>query len=243
VNGPKADNTSTQLTSSDEEAIQYFRASITGGHHWYISLLETVGKWQSKEEIHGGRHYRYLIEGEAFDWMLLAERLLETVEGIVAEEEKASFLLRNQPPLDINRDHFRDYFGEKRYRQHLNFYYGVTVERALVRAVQEEIRKERTVAGYVKEQENADEAFRRIYGDTETALLAKFRKERHYRTLKSISLEDYKEFTYWLFKYRIKNNDRERVASDTRKAIDWVNRNGLPQGMFNGNRIINIDGS
>ena len=74
--------------------------------------------------------------------------------------------------------------------------------------------------------------FRRIYGETEHELLTRFRKLHHRRRLKSISLDEYREFTYWLFKYRIKYNDKERVASDTRKALEWVKSNGVPQHLF-----------
>jgi hypothetical protein len=110
----------------------------------------------------------------------------------------------------------------------------VTVERALVLSVKDEIRKERNVAGYITDRDNADEAFHRVYGDKESVLLEKFRKEKHHRRLKSISLGELKEFTYWLFKFRLKYSDKEKVASDTRKALDWVQRHGLPDHLLNG---------
>ncbi|HXX59120.1 MAG TPA: hypothetical protein VEI27_00395, partial [Dehalococcoidales bacterium] len=113
--------------------------------------------------------------------------------------------------------------------QYLNFYYGVTIERALVMAVQEEIRKERTVAGYVKDQDNSDEAFRRIYGATEIEMLTAFRKIYRHRAAKSIGLTEFKEFTYWLFKFRVNHSERSKVASDTKKAIDWMSRNRVSQ--------------
>jgi hypothetical protein len=36
-----------------------------------------------------------------------------------------------------------------------------------------------------------------------------------------------KEFTYWLFKYRLKHGDPARVASDTKKALEWLRRSGI----------------
>ena len=51
-----------------------------------------------------------------------------------------------------------------------------------------------------------------------------FRKDRGYRHKKSMSLEEVKEFTYWLFKYRVKNCDKERVASDTKRALEELAR-------------------
>ena len=56
--------------------------------------------------------------------------------------------------------------------------------------------------------------------------------------IKSRSLSELKEFTYWLFKYRLKHNDKERVASDTRKALKWIQQNGLPNRMMNGHQPV-----
>jgi len=64
-----------------------------------------------------------------------------------------------------------------------------------------------------------DETYQRIYGATQFSLLKQFRKERHYPQLRSISLNELNEFTYWLFKYRIKMRDKSCVASDTKKAL------------------------
>jgi len=238
---PENSGSPTRLTSRDAEAVRHFREAIAAGTHWYTALLEAIGLWDSPEEICGGIHYRYLIDGEAFDWQLLAERLCESADGLLPEDEKNALLLHNRPPLEVTKEQFRDIIGEARYRQYLNFHYGVTVERALVLALKDEIRKERHVSGYLKDKDTTDEAFRRVYGQSEAALLERFRKERHYRRLKSMSLAELKEFTYWLFKYRIKNTDKERVASDTRKALNWVNRHGLPQRLFSGQPTMIID--
>jgi hypothetical protein len=57
-------------------------------------------------------------------------------------------------------------------------------------------------------------------------LLRHFRKEKDLPQTKSISLTDLKEFAYWRFKYRLKTSEKARVASDTRKALDWLGRRG-----------------
>ena len=86
--------------------------------------------------------------------------------------------------------------------------------------------------GLNMEHNVADEAYGRIYGATQAALLQKFRRERGYPHLKSISLTELKEFTYWLFKYRLKECDKARVASDTKKALDWLKASPHSQGLF-----------
>ncbi|MDH4367814.1 MAG: hypothetical protein OEV57_06790, partial [Dehalococcoidia bacterium] len=109
--------------------------------------------------------------------------------------------------------------GASKYRAHLNYFYGILVERFLLLSVTEEIRKKKRVLGVNNDNGVVDEAYQRIYGATQSALLKQFRKERHYAQLRSIGMSELNEFTYWLFKYRIKTRDKSRVASDTRKAL------------------------
>lgn len=217
---------------SDAEVIRHLEQAITGGKHWYIALLEAVGLWTVAEEVHDERHYRYLIAGEAFDWLLLAERLCEEVDGLLPDDEKAALLFHGQPPLNLTVDRFKELIGSGKYHQYLNYFYGVTVEEALILAVQEEVRKERRALGYSnKEHDVINEVYRRIYGATKAVLLKRFRRETGYPLLKSISLAELKEFTYWLFKYRLKQCDKARIASDTKKALQQLNINGYPKGL------------
>ena len=98
------------------------------------------------------------------------------------------------------------------------------MEEALVLAVQEDVRKERHIIGLYKEHDVNNEAFRRIYGATKAILLKRFRRERGYPQLESISQSELKDFTYWLFKYRLNNCEKARVASDTKKALELLKR-------------------
>ena len=224
--------TSTELTTADNRAISHLKQAIAGGKHWYIALLEAIALWSSAEESYQGRRYRYLIDGEAFDWLLLAERLCREVESLLPEEEKLSLLFHGQPPVKLSAERFKKLIGGK-YHQYLNYFYGVTVEEALLQAVQEEVRKERRISGYAGEQNLANEAYRRIYGATRAILLKRFRREKRYPQLKSASLAELKEFSYWLFKYRLKQCDKARVASDTKKALERLGANGSPPGAGN----------
>jgi hypothetical protein len=208
-------------------AIQHLEQSIADGREWYIALLEAIALWDCSEEAHNGRTYRYLIAGEALDWMLLAERLIEAVDSRLPEDEKLNFLFHGRFPVDITSRQFKQLIGSARYHQYLNYFYGVTVEEALFWAVQEEVRKERRVSGFAKEQDPTDEVYRRVYRQDREALLKSFRKEYGYRHLKSTTLLEMKEFTYWLFKYRLKHSDKARIASDTKKALDWLSAHGL----------------
>ncbi|MFC1931128.1 hypothetical protein ACFLXJ_02870 [Chloroflexota bacterium] len=223
---------SWSLQASDAEAISHLKQAIADGKHWYVALLEAMGLWGSVEETRSGRIYRYLIAGEAFDWLLLAERLCDSVDGLLPVDEREALLFYGKPPVDLNPGQVKGIIGSSKYQQYLNYFYGITVEKALILAVQEEVHKERQVFGCVSEHEAANEAYRRIYGTTKTMLLRRFRREKGYPQLKSISLSELKEFTYWLFKYRLGQSEKAKVASDTRKALEQLRRLGAKRGFW-----------
>ncbi|MFC1941292.1 hypothetical protein ACFLWL_02660 [Chloroflexota bacterium] len=213
--------------AADAEVIRYLEQAITKGKHWYIALLEAIGLWDTAEETHNGRTYCYLIDGEAFDWLLLAERLCQAVDGLLPKDEETSLLFYGKPPLNLPAKKFKELMGSDKYRQYLNYFYGITVEEALVWAIQEEVRKERQASGYCKETDATNEVYRRTYGATKAVLLRHFRREKGYPHLRTISLTEFKEFTYWLFKYRLKQCDKTKIASDTKKALDWLDSHGF----------------
>jgi hypothetical protein len=223
----KQSSSSETTAAGDDAAIGYLEQAIAGGQHWYIALLEAIALWTGADEIYDGRNYRYLIAGEAFDWLLLAERLCCAVDGLLPGDEKALLLFHGKPPLKLKREDFSRLIGNSKYRQYLNYFYGITVEEALILAVQEEVRKERRTRGYTDDRDAADESYRRIYGATRDTLLGYFRQERGYSRARSMSLIMLKEFTYWLFRYRLQNCDSSRVASDTKKALKRLRAMGF----------------
>ena len=210
---------STAVDEGDVEAIAHLKQAIASGKHWYIALLEAINLWSSAEENYNGRHYRYLINDEAFDWLLLAERLLEEILTVIPEQESIDLLFFDRPPLELTREEFKGLIGATKYRAYLNYLYGVLVEEALISAVVDEIRKEQLVSGLHKVDDEVDIAYYRTYGAGQKVLLNSFRTEKHYPKRRSISLSENKQFTYWLFKYRVKTCDSSRVASDTKKAL------------------------
>ena len=194
----------------------------SGERHWFIAVLEGVGQWPLAEEEVNGRRYRYMIGGEAFDWLLLAERLCEALDDLTAEEEREALLMRGRFPTEVSEETFRRLLGAAKYRAHLNFRYGVQVEEALQLSVAQEVQKERLSRVW----ENGhidDDVCSRIYGATRCELFAGFQRERGLSG-DSVSLGDLHEFTYWLFKHRVNNADPARVASDTRKGLAMFSR-------------------
>jgi hypothetical protein len=201
------------------ETIRLFKANIAAGKSWYIALLEVARNWTVAQEVIDGEVQRYLIDGEAFDLMLLAERLLDAAGELVPEDEKRLFLFNHRPPVISTMDKLKNILGEERFGHYLNYFYGVTAEEALIVATEEEVRKEERGLNMKDEQKITDEACLRIYGE-----LGKFRRAKDYPQPDSLSFGEVKEFTYWLFKYRLSHSDPEKSASDTKKALDWLKK-------------------
>ncbi len=211
----------SSLTKVDDESIKHLKESICNGKSWFIALLEAINLWESTEELHKKRKYCYLINGEAFDWLLLAERLLDAVNGLVPEVEATAFLEHGKPPLKLNKAEFRRLMGDKKYRAYLNYYYGVTVEEALINAVVNEVRKERFASGLKGMDGTEDEAYKRLYGADKSYLLQLLLPGK----VNTVDSSGYfKEFFYKLFRYRLTICEKDRIASDTRKGLIELNR-------------------
>ena len=211
--------TETAITQRDPEALLHLRTALAAGAPWPRALLEAMGRWTMPEEVYKGRKYRYLIQGEAFDWLLLAERLCADVDGAIPAEEKEHLLFTGHMPDSVDENQFRDCLGPSKYRAYMNFHYGVVLEEALQLASEEEVRKRHLARAYPDTEELTEEAFSRLYGKPRTELLKAFQKDTKKDRRRNLTLSDLNEFTYWLHKLRIKMWDPARVASDTRKAI------------------------
>lgn len=212
--------TRRDILSGDQAAIELFQRRVRAGEPWYPALLQAISLWRSPEEVHEGRYYRYLFGGEAFDYVTLAERLTATVPGLLPADEVAALLFHGQPPQELAEQEFRRLVGPTKYRFHLNYVYGVTIEEALQLAVLREFQKEQLSRPWPQDARTVESPHERIYGAAEAKLLSQFQTERGVPLHTDVPLAEYKEFTYWLFKYRLKACDRARIASDTRKAIN-----------------------
>jgi hypothetical protein len=209
--------------SGDARAIQHLKDAVSGGRNWYFALLEAIRLWRSAEEVYQGERYVYLIGGQAFDWLRLAERLCEEIKGQVPEQEITGLLFFDRPPIKITEQEFKDMLGPSKFRAYLNYVYGVLTEQALIQANIYEVRKKSIVP--LKPDVETERAYKRIYGAGHAELLEAFRRENKYPQLKSMTFTETKELTYWLFQYRLKRCDKTRVASDTKKALALMYKN------------------
>jgi hypothetical protein len=217
-------NTTSREDLSNLQAIAHLKNALAKGMDWVPALLESMALWTLPEEVYQDHLHKYLLDGEAFDWLLLAKRLLAEVNDIVPEEEKNYLLFSGDVSHSLTKEEFKNLLGAQKYSAYLNYWYGIVVEEALIQSAQEEERKRLNSGGVNSSFAIIDGAFRRVYGQNREELHRQFREEKSYSVTSSYTTTEAKEFTYWLFKYRLIHGEGERVASDTRKGIMFLQK-------------------
>ena len=213
----------TKMSGEIAKIIGDLQGSLKNGSYWVVAILEAIARWPLAEEYYQGYNLHYLIEDEAFDWRLLAKRLCTEVETLIPPDELGQLSSNRHYPSGIDEPEFRRLIGPDKYRAHLNFWYGIQVEEALINAVTEEIIKEHRARSFSIKKDYSDEAYFRIYGERKEELLSNYKKT-HPHFANEFASAGAKPFTYWLFKHRINSNEPARVASDTRKGLDHLQR-------------------
>lgn len=251
---PQAEATASLKIEARRIIAELKRNVAAGETHWFFALMQAVREWPLAQEQVGEREYRYLICSEAFDWLLLAERLCDEIEGLIPDEEREGLLFHSRLPEEVDENDVERLLGAK-HRAYLNYVYGVRVEEALQLAVADEVHKERFASRvWEKNGHLDDEVYRRLYGATRSELFAEFRdgsneiaakktsrpagpqvskefrengrrgEDNGHRAEAEISLADLTEFTYWVFRRRVTGSEPARVASDTRKGVAMLQR-------------------
>ena len=217
-------NSTTTSSDSRLAAVEHLNAALAEGRDWPEALLEAMALWTAPEEVRKGRTLRYFIAGEAFDWLLLAERLLDETRGVVREDEMATLLFEGRFPDRFDTKRIPELLGGEKYRGYLNYHYGVTVEEALQLACELELRKRDTSNGVRYRTAYSEQAFPLIYRKSREELLRMFRETGAVDPEAISSMAEHRAFTYWLFKYRWANSDKARIASDTTKGLRQLER-------------------
>lgn len=204
-------------------AIATFIAALDAGEPWYDALLATIARWAAPDEVVDGVRWEYLIGGEAFDWLLLAQRLLDAVGARVPEEEASRLLFTGRGPLGRDDEAaFAEALGAMKYRGHLNFQYGVVVEEVILLAAEADLLKAHAIDGV-----RADiAAYERVYGITLRELQARYLSDTARPLRGQVRQAEWRAFTYWCSQYRLKHSEPARLASDTRKGLALLTRMG-----------------
>ncbi len=208
---------------SPEQAVEALRRSLERGVDWYAALLEVIARWTAPSEEIDGAVNTYLIAGEAFDWLLLAQRLLDDVADLVPVDEAEQLLVHGIAPDGSGEAEFEAAIGPAKHRAHLNFQYGVVVEELLVLAVELELVKSGSLSGAGRPAPDI-EAFEHVYGKPLTELKLLYAYESGTALAERMSQSELQAFTYWLSKYRVRTGEPARVASDTKKAMAMMSR-------------------
>lgn len=215
----------TAWHESAGNAVAHLKDALKKDRDWPTAFFEAMALWTLPVETYKGRTYRYLIGGEAFDWLVLSERLCEEISGQVPQQEIEDLLFLGRLPESFDTERIQGLLGVDRYRGYLNFYYGVTVEEGLQLANELEVLKRNTSNGILFVPDAPEQVYARLYRDSSSALLARFRMEiGSSAKADSITVGESREFTYWLFKYRLESSDKSRIASDTRKGLQMLER-------------------
>ena len=209
-----------------EALLAQFHARLHAGAPWFDALLDCIHEWEQPRETFDGREYVYLIEHEAFDWLLLAERICDSAPpGLLPPHEVEALLVDESPPTPLSEVEFQERLGTAKYWAHLNFLYGVRVEQALHLAVERVLQKERSGLAFSHARNELDgDVFGRIYGARQSDLLRDFRAANNRQDADPERIEhaEWQAFTYWLFRRRLERQDPARVASDTRQGMEML---------------------
>ena len=190
---------------------------------WHMSVLRAMGEWNAPHEDLTGDRWHYVIGGEALDWLTLAQRLCLEIPDAVPQHELEALLFRGRWPEPVSAEMFRELIGPFRYTAVLNFRYGVVVEEALQLVAEDSMRKSRWARCYQDNEGVTDDAYRHLYGETQSALAERFLAETAGvwgTDPDTLSVASWNEFTYWLFKLRVRKWHPARVASDTRRGLE-----------------------
>ena len=210
---------SRAFAAPESQAISHLRNALENGVEWRVALLQAISLWTTPQEIHNGARLVYLIGSEAFDWLTLANRLAAEARDLIPPDELEDLLFTGKLGGDAPGERFKDILGPEKYSAYLYFFYGVEVEMALQRAVESEVEKRAYAGGQHYVTDHAEEAFWLIYRMGRAELLAEHRQLLGRPDRPLASMTEIKEFTYWLFKRRLRVSDKAKVASDTRKGI------------------------
>ena len=193
-----APSTTATVPQVELDVIGQFRDALTAGTDWVDALLDSLSVWSVPEETVDERLHRYFIGGEAFDWLLLSQRLCESANDLLGDREVDELLFGGMLPERVDADSFRERLGVHKFRGFLNFFYGVTVEEALHAAVEQEILKRHIGNGVQYRDDFTNESFQKIYHEPKDSLFEQFHIESNYSDGDSLSITQSKASEGWI---------------------------------------------
>lgn len=193
--------------------IQELKSKIENGINWEKAVVDCISDWDINEEFYRGYKYKYWINNEAFDWMTLTERLGSAIKSYLNKKKYHELIFTGLLPNKSSYEYMKKVISKNKLSQMRNFYYGIIIEDLIY------IQKSQQYLKNSLNDINGYDGYEEIYGKNINLLFQQFAKNIKFTKQSTINLYTYKEFIYWLFKFRIKNSDKTKVASDTNLSI------------------------
>ena len=178
---------------------------------WRAALISAVGEHPLTNES------PHLAGGDAFNWKGAAWAIAAATCQAPERAAVQQWLKNSNEHGGYSEDEFRSYIGTERFNAHLNFFYGVTIERATILAKFIQLTKFVRSSGLVLQRASLQtRTFIDLYGIGARDLLAAFRLDRGPTASRGLS----NQFVYWLFKHRLAHSEPAKVASDTKLGLE-----------------------
>ena len=212
---------------SADTYLEIFNNALNNGENWKDAVLDVIRIWGIPEEKKGNHKLTYLISGEAFNWVRLAIRIINSSNIEVPEDEIREFLFSGFLPNALSEDEFKSKIGESKFKGWQNYYYGIIVEQGVIELTKINIMKEIFSIGIDISDEKLDIVFDEIYGNSFEVLWKDFNLNtsdvnRKYYLPKTTGESESEEFIYWLFKRRLSKSTPEVFASKVNEALKYL---------------------
>ena len=184
------------------------------------TFLKIIGQWPLKSEIIKNIEYQYWINDEAFNWYLLASRIIASVKHQQNIKKLDHFLSTVYFLPGSDQRIIINLFPPDNYRAHLNFIYGDILEEVII--CFNEIEKNKDVLNQFNLADSINSVYLDLYGISYTEFIRLYEFETKTKLDQFDTLYSYYNFLYWSWKYRLKKSTPEKIAHDSQSGINFL---------------------
>ena len=178
---------------------------------WRAALICAVGEQPLTNDS------PHLVSNDAFNWKGAAWAIAATTRDFPSQAVVERWLKDSNEHGGYGEGEFRRYIGDERFNAHLNFFYGVTIERATILAKFIQLTKFVRTSGLFPERiAMQNRTFKDLYGGGVRTLFTEFTLSHGPNPPRGLS----HQFVYWLFKHRLAHSEPAKVASDTKLGLE-----------------------
>ena len=164
--------------------------------------------------------YQYWINDEAFNWYLLASRIIFSVKDEQNIKKLDHFLSIEHFLPGSDQRIIINLFPPDKYRAHLNFIYGVILEEVII--CFNEMEKNKDVLNQFNVTDSINLVYLNLYGMDYTEFIRLYEFETKTKLDQFDTLHSYYNFLYWSWKYRLMKSTPEKIAYDSQSGINFL---------------------